>query len=899
MKLIKLKTLHMKDPLGIDEKPYFSWMLESDRQNVTQEGYRLSVEDTERHVVWDSGWKDSSENTFIPYEGEKLKNRTGYFWNVEVRDNHGESAKAAAYFETAYPDKIEWKADWAESMLPVTKRSCGFGCQPPATLFRREFKMPAGKKAVRARAYVTARGVYRMYVNGTRIGDSEFAPGYASYDREFGYHTYNLTEYLREGDNAFGMYVGDGWYFSQETAIHKKETEEGHHAVLFEIHVKYEDGTEEVFCSDESLKTAYGPVCFSDLFAGERYDARKEIPGWNLPGYDDSRWEPVKIIPANPKCLFAAVDDRIKVIREITAVKNFIAPNGDHIIDFGQNMAGKVRMHMNLPEGVMASAEYFETLDREGNYYNTILSTNGVGAGADQKVEFVSAGKEQVYEPLFTFLGFRYIRIRFFGLDGETIRKTEIPEVGNCKFTALALSTEKENLGEFECSDPRLNRLYSNIRWSQYSNMISIPTDCPQREKAGWTGDAGIYIDTALLNEDVTPFFTRWMKSVAADQQDDGMIPMVVPFNETYRGMAQMMGQMTMMKGLATSAGWGDAAVKIPWAMYRLTGNREILKEQYGTMKKWCDYIITEAETCGREDLPAERERYLWDTGFHYGEWLIPSTSAAGFDDQAAVAEAMSSTSRYTAPVCGYCSVDTFAKIAGVVGQEEDCRYYTEIAAKMKEAIQSCLIGPDGRPPADYMGAYVLLLYFDLVPEKYKAMYQDTLVRKIRENGGCLDTGFLATPYLLDTLAKAGHTDVAYDLLFQTKTPSWLYEVEKGATTIWETWNAVDESGNPRHVSMNHYSFGCVADWMFRTIGGIRADQPGFRHIVIEPRPDDRIAWARREYLTEQGYVRCRWEKTGLGMKVDVSIPCNTRAVVILPDGSRYETGSGTYTYEC
>lgn len=899
MELINLRTLHMRDPVGIDENPYFSWMLQSSRKNVMQEQYRIYVEDLQKQKVWDSGWRTSSDNSFIPYEGEPLKNRTGYHWTVAIKDNCGETAEESAYFETAYPDKSKWKAQWAKSTLPVTKRSSGFGCQPPATLFRKSFKLSEGKKAVQARAYVTARGVYRIYMNGSRIGDLELAPGYSSYDKLLGYHTYDVTGYLLNGDNAFGMYVGDGWYFSPETTMHRNETEEGHHSVLFELHIRYEDGTEDAVYSDGHVKTAYGPVCFSDIFGGERYDAGKEINGWNMPDFDDSQWQETEIVPSVQECLFSAADDRIKVVKEFPAERIFTAPNGDRIIDFGQNMAGKIRMHVNLPKGYKAVAEHFEVPDKDGNYFNSVMSTNGVGAGADQRVEFISAGTEQTYEPLFTFLGFRYIKISFLDLDGNAMSEEDVPEIKAGDFSALALSTEKENLGEFECSDPRLNRLYSNIRWSQYSNMISIPTDCPQREKAGWTGDAGIYIDTALLNEDVTPFFTRWMKNTAADQQEDGMIPMVVPFNETYRSMAQMMGQITGMKGLATSAGWGDASVKVPWAMYRITGNREILREQYEIMKKWCDYIINEASVRGREDLPEEKEKYLWDTGFHYGEWLIPSTSADGFDNQPLVAEAMSATSRYTAPVCGYCSVFTFSKIADVLGREEDRRYYSEIAEKMKDAIQSCLIGPDGKPPADYMGAYVLLLYFDLVPVEYKKMYQETLIRKIHENGDCLDTGFLATPYLLDTLAEAGKEDLAYDLLFQTKSPSWLYEVENGATTIWESWNAVDEEGNPKHVSMNHYSFGCVADWMIRTIGGVRADQPGFRHIVIEPKPDERLSWARRDYLTEQGYVRCSWEKTESGLKVNVSIPCNTGALIILPDGTRHETGSGNYIYEC
>lgn len=899
MKLKRLRTLHMENPMGIDVNPYFSWMLESKKQNVIQEAYRLYVKDSRGDFVWDSGWIESNENAFVPYDGEKLKSRTKYNWTVEVRNNYGEIADSTAYFETAFLDGNEWKAVWAESMLPVTERKDGFGNQPPATMFRRSFSLKTEGKVASARLYVTSRGVYRLYLNGERMEEREFAPGYSSYDKYLSYQTYDMAEYLKDGENVLGLYVGDGWYFSPGTTIHKNETAMGHHAVLLEIRIRYEDGTEEIVTSDENVRTAYGPVLFSDIFAGERYDSGEEVEGWNAPGFDDSEWKAVKRCPYPMENLAADPGDRITAVKEISPKSIFKAPNGDCIVDFGQNMAGRVRVHTALPAGSKVVLEHFEVLDKEGNYFNTIFMTNGVGAGADQKVEYISSGKEAIYEPFFAFLGFRYVRVRFYDASGQEQKDIEFPEVQPCDFTAVALSTEKENLGSFICSDARLNQLYSNIRWSQYSNMISIPTDCPQREKAGWTGDAGIYIETALLNEDVTAFFTRWLKNVAADQQINGVIPMVVPYNETYRNMAEMMGQMSNSSGPITSAGWGDAAVKVPWSMYKVTGNREILKEQYSMMKKWCDYIIRTAEECGRPELPREKEKYLWDTGFHYGEWVIPSTSLKGFEDQEATGMAMVLTARYTAPIYGYYSVSTFAEIAKLLGREEDHQYYFDIALKMKDAIQSCLIGLNGETPAEYMGAYVLLLYFDLVPEKYREQYAEHLVEMIRNNGGCLDTGFLATPYLLDSLMMTGHTDMAYDLLFQTKAPSWLYEVENGATTIWETWNAVDEKGNPQHVSMNHYAFGCVADWMFRTIGGIRADQPGFRHMVIEPKPDHRLTWAKREYLTEQGTVSCSWEKTEKGLEVKISVPCNARATIVLPDGTKQEVGSGNYTYNC
>ncbi len=894
MKIGRLQTLKQNNPVGIDKKPYFSWILESEKTNVVQTAYRIQVKAEDEVVLWDTDWVESDENSFIVYDGAPLESCTRYIVQVEAKNNYEEQADSSAYFETAFISAEEWTACWIEDCLPVNKRDKGFNNQAPATMFRKKFMLEASKEIKSARVYATAHGTYYLYVNGSKVEGRELAPGYATYLKNMPYETYDITDLLGKNENALGFYVGDGWYFSPETSMDNSITTEGHHGVIFEAHINYSDGTTDVIKSDGTVKTCYGPVLSSDMFAGESYDARKEVKGWSTADFDDSQWDNAVECDYSKDILSAETDDVITAIKLFEGKEFIVTPKGEKVIDFGQNMAGRVRINNDLPEGYKVSLVHFEALDEEGNFFNTILSTNGVGAGADQKVEYISSGENSIYEPQFTYFGFRYVLINIYDENGNEIPASEI-NMNN--FTAVALSTKKENLGLFVCSDERINQLYSNIRWSQNSNMVSIPTDCPQREKAGWTGDAAIYIETALLNEDVTPLFSRWMENVSCDQQEDGMIPMVVPFNDTYRAMSTMMGQMVQMTGMATSAGWGDVSVKVPWMMYQITDNKEILAEQYSTMKAWCDYILAQARIRVRPDLPEEKEQYLWNYGFHYGEWLIPSTSKEGFDNQEAVGMAMAMTAMYTAPIYGHYSVSTFAKAARILGNDSDYSYYSQIAEKMKDAIQCCLIGPNGELPAEYMGAYVLLLYFDLVPKHLRKQYEEHLVEMIKANGNCLDTGFLATPYLLDTLDKIGRTDVAFDLLFQTKSPSWLYEVEHGATTIWETWNAINEDNVPQHVSLNHYSFGCVAAWMFKTLGGIRSETPGFKQIVIEPKFDERITWAKREYQTEQGLVSCRWEKNGKNVELKVTIPCNTKAVVILPDGSTENVGSGSYSY--
>lgn len=884
MQIIHLRTLHTENPLGIDTTPYFSWVLESVKPDTMQQTYRIEVK-CGTQSVWDTGIVKSSKSTFVNYEGQPLSSCTVYKWTVTVTDNHGDTASASATFETAFLDKGSWNAKWAESALPRTKSKDGFGNQPPATMFRKSFQLKRNVK--NARLYATCHGIYRLTVNGTRPDDRELAPENSSYAHLLHYQTYDVTRLLASGENAIGIYVGDGWYCGPKTIPNIKKFKPAH-AVLFQLEVEYADGSQETVCSDETVKTSYGPVLFSDLFAGEKYDANKEIPGWDKPGFRDADWRPVKIADYGYDKLQAQAGAVVRPIMELPVKRIYTSSKGETILELEQNIAGRLRIHVNAPKGTEIQIDHFEATDTEGNYFNNIMSdVGGVGGGCDQRVIYVSNGKEALYEPIFSFHGFQYARI------------TGWPGVKPEDITAVVLSTDKENLGTFECSDPRLNRLYENTRWSQRSNMISIPTDCPQREKTGWTGDIQIYAETAQLNEDVTPLLTRWMKSVAADQGENGAVPITVPYEKHYIQMAKNYGTIMHNKGLAASAGWGDAAVIVPWHLYQTTGNIEIFKQQYDSMKRWCDYIITTARTQrGSRKLPEEIDQYLWNTGFHFGDWLVPSLTKDGYNTLQLL-KMINLTKQFTAPVYGWYSVSSFAKAAGLIGKEEDAKQYQRVADKMKHAISYGLVDENGNMPVDLMGAYVLPLYFDLVPEKHKKRFGEHLVKMIHDNGGCLDTGFLGTPFLLDALCKAGYEEEAYKLLYQEKCPSWLYEVKMGATTIWESWYSFKEDGTPLPMSLNHYAFGCVDSWMFRYIAGMDRLEPGFEKILIQPRPDESLTYAKRSYFCEYGLIETDWHKSGKQFCLNVTIPCNTTAVIVLPNGERYETGSGKYSYFC
>jgi len=886
MNLTRLKVNSQYRPT-VDAAPYFSWVLESEKQNVMQTSYRLVVKSGGREF-WDSGVVESSRSTFVLYAGAGLEGCRDYIWRVTVCTNSGENACAEGSFETALIAQ-NWQARWVRSPRKFGKTKPGFGKQPPAELFRRVFT--SKEIPVRARVYATCHGSYLLSINGVRPDDRAMAPEHTQYAKQLCYQTYDITALVQPGENVLGMFVGDGWYNSPNF----KPAEKGfrpEHAVLFQILLEYPDGTRQIIGSDAQVRTSPGPVLSSEMFSGELYDANLEQDGWDCAGFRDENWQNAIVAKTGFDNLTAQYGEPVRPTRKLPVAAMTTSPRGETILDFGQVMAGVVEMRAALPRGLRLELDCFETTDQYGNYYCNILdmgkskrARNGPASKREQQIVYISNGKEAVYRPHFTFLGFRYVRVRC----AQPVRAED--------FCAVVISSDCEELGVFSCSDERLNRLYENTLWSQRSNMVSIPTDCPQREKAGWTGDIQIYASTALLNANVTPFLTRWLQNLTHAQHPNGAVPMVVPFNGMYPKLDVLMGLMGKNHGPMGVAGWGDAACIVPWTMYTVTGNIHVLRNQYDSMKAWCGYVIGTAEKYrGQNKLPREIDRCLWNTGFHYGEWLIPSQSGNGFDKTAMKSMA---SKAYTAPIFGWNSCRIMAETAKLLGNEQDHAYYADAAAKMKLAIQQGVIGKDGSMPTDFMGAYVLILAFDLVPEHLKQNVADRLIRKIEENSDCLDTGFLATPYLLDALCKIGRLDKAYTILLQDRCPSWLYEIKQGATTIWENYTSYKPDGTPLKTSLNHYAFGCVDDWMFRNIGGIAPVEPGFRQFRIEPKPTAQITWARRSYQSEYGRISAEWHTTEEGFRLQVSIPCNTQAAVVLPDGRTEQVGSGEYSFCC
>lgn len=868
MKVTHLQVNHMNRPF-VDEDIEFSWRLESKEQNVMQSAYRISVV-SENHTVWDSGKVNGAKQSFIPYEGE-LQPKTEYIWRVTVWDNKGNEAAAESTFETAFLRGEKWNAKWMESpfeRLPVPYYT--YGVENPVLRFSENIALC---NAVRkARLYATCYGVYRPLVNGKRIDDREFAPEFTPYAKRLEYQCYDVTALLQKGNNRLEMLVGDGWYFCAQTEV-ATANKRAVPSVLFALDVECENGEKQTYSSDESMLCRKTNILFSDLFMGEKQDltlAEEEDKPAVVKDYGFDILRCQAMPPIRPAELLEA--------KSIT-----VSLKGETIVDFGQVIAGRVRVYIDEPKGTKITLEHTEVLDKDGNYFATTIMR--------QCDTLISDGKPLVFEPMFTFHGFRYLRV-----SGITN-----PELS--RFTAVLLTTEKENASSFRCSDARFNRLYQNIRYSQKNNMMSIPTDCPTREKAGWTGDIALYAKAAVLIEDMTPFLTNWMEGLLCDQLQDGVIPLISPYTKMYDMVARKtMSDFTEnrrtdgLDGIVNQnflncgensatgiAGWSDAVVWVPYAMYKASGNTEIVKRSYSAMKKWCDWIIRTANERKGTDLPDEIDCYLWNTGFHFGEWLVPGRTSEGF-------EICKESALYIASYFGYKTLAMMSELASEV-DKKDAEYYGGIAAKMKEAIVKGLFAHDLLP--HYLqGAYVLAFAFDLVPEEYYEEYKKRLVDLVEEHGRCLQTGFLATPYILDALEKIGRKDLAKAVLWQTKKPSWLYEVEHGATSIWESWTAMDEEGNPERISFDHYAFGVIDEWICRKICGLTPDENGYARFTVNPDTDYGFDWVERTFVCEAGEIYIKWDSDAL----TVHVPPNTQANVIWK-GKEYHIGSGEYTF--
>jgi alpha-L-rhamnosidase len=710
-------------------------------------------------------------------------------------------------------------------------------------MLRREFKL-AGAVA-RARAYVTSHGLYELHLNGQRVGDELFTPGWTSYNKRLQYQTYDVTSLLKPGANAFGVQLGNGWYRGDLAWEGRRNIYGDRLGLLLQLQVTYKDGREELVLSDGQWKASTGPILMSEIYNGETYDARLEKPGWSAPGFDDRQWSAVKTAEGRKDDLITPAGPPVRRIQELVPVRIFKTPGGDTVADFGQNMVGWVRLKVQGPAGTTLTLRHAEVLDNDGNFYTANLRK----AKATLQYTLKGAGVE-TFEPHFTFFGFRYVAVA--GFPGELTKDA---------LTGIVVHSQMRPAGEFETSKPLVNQLQHNIVWGQKGNFLDVPTDCPQRdERLGWTGDAEVFFPTAAYNMDVASFFTKWLKDVAADQFENGSVPHVVP-----NVLPQFEG-----RDPGGAAGWADVATIIPWNMYLAYGDRRVLETQYESMARWVGYQKARAG-----------DDFIWTGDFHFGDWLAYASPGMADYPGATTGKDFIATAFFAR------STDLLRRAALVLGKSEDAARYADQLAKIKAAFRREFVTDAGRVGEGTQTAYALALQFDLLPEELRAEAARKLVEDVRERKH-LTTGFLGTPHLCHVLSRYGYLDDAYLLLNREEYPSWLYPVKQGATTIWERWDGQKPDGSFQTIEMNsfnHYAYGAIGDWMYRVMAGIDVDEaaPGYKHILIQPRPGGGFNSVKASHETPYGKVASAWTIADGRFELSLEVPPNTKATVRLP----------------
>jgi alpha-L-rhamnosidase len=847
------------NPAGIDIlNPRFSWQLVSDQRRTEQTDYEIRVGyKTGKSEFWNSGKITSSQSVFVPYAGKGLQSGVVYYWQVRISDNKGKTSdwSEKAFWQMGLLQPSDWKAKWIESTSDADT------VNGPALLFRKEFS--SEKKISSATVFITTHGMYEAFINGNKIGNAFLTPGWTSYNKRLQYQVYDVTTFLKKGKNVFGVNTGSGWYRTNLAWDNNKNIYGKKIGLLSQLEINYADGTSETIVSDGTWKTSdQGPIRSSEIYNGETYDARKEMEGWNETGFNDQVWQQVieKDFPKNN--LIATYNEPVSMHESFKPVRVFKTPKGEQVVDFGQNLVGWERFVVTGKPGDTITIDHAEVLDKEGNFY-----TDNLRAAKSENI-YILKDNEGAFSPHFTFHGFRYIRIKGFkgeirlDTSNKKLRDDVIdfgtgPKTNYLYIGAVTLYSDMEKTGQFECSNTMLNQLQHNIQWGQKGNFLDVPTDCPQRdERLGWTGDAQAFSRTAAYNMDVHNFFSKWLKDLAADQSDDGRVPFVVP---------NVLGAMA-----GGSAGWADASTIIPWNMWLAYGDPKILEDQYASMKSWVGFMQNHSKD------------YLWNTGFHFGDWLF-YRPADDNDGRSAV------TDKYLIAQCFYAySTQLLLNAAKVLNKTEDVQKYTDLLQHINEAYLKEYVTPSGRLVSGTQTAYVLALQFDMLPENLRAQAAKRLADNIQDYDNHLTTGFLGTPYLCQVLSRYGYDAVAYKLLLQETYPSWLYPVKMGATTIWERWDGEKPDSSfqtPGMNSFNHYAYGAIGDWMYRNITGIDnyGDAAGYKKIKIQPHPGGNLIYANADLETVYGKISVHWKIDGKKLVMDVEIPANTSGVIYIP----------------
>ncbi|WP_431245914.1 family 78 glycoside hydrolase catalytic domain [Leifsonia xyli] len=833
---------HHRDALGIGEAaPRLSWIVEEAPSDWAQASYEVETASGESVHV------SSRESVLVPWPFAELASRERVRVRVRVTGEDGTTSEWSEWSDVEAG--LLQPADWAAELVTPAPGA--------AALLRRTTELPA-KPVRRARVYATAHGLYQLEINGRRVGDDELAPGWTAYDSRLRYQTYDVTDLVEGGTTTIGAWLADGWWRGYLGWDGRREWYGTELGLLAQLEVEFEDGDRRVIATDAAWESSAGPIVSADLYNGEHFDARLLDPGWSTLGGATNGgaadgWTPVTVSEFDTGLLVAPDGPPVRVTQTVPVADVIVSPSGRTILDFGQNLVGRLRITVSGEEGDTVVLRHAEVLE------NGELATEPLrGAEATDTYVLRGSGTEE-WAPRFTFHGFRYAEVT--GWPGEFHPSAVVAEV---------LHSDLDRTGWFAASDPKVDRLHQNIVWGMRGNFVDVPTDCPQRdERLGWTGDLQVFAPTAEYLFDTSGFLTSWLKDLAAEQQRYSGTPMVVPAITTgYTG---------------PMAGWADAATVVPWTMYQASGDLEVLGRQFDSMARW----VAEVEAAAGPDR-------IWSAGFQFGDWLDPSAPVGRPEASATYPEIVATA--YFAR-----STRIVADAAALLGRPEEERFRA-LADEVATAFRREYVSESGRLLSDSATAYALALQFDLVGGAVaRARAADRLAEIVRSSGFTIATGFIGTPLICDALSANGHLDTAYKLLFQTKAPSWLYTVDQGATTIWERWDSLlpDGTVNPSGMtSFNHYAFGAIGDWLHRVVAGLAPAAPGYRRIAVAPQPPRRgLTSASARLDTPYGTAESGWVLEEGNLRLAVRVPVGVTADVVLPSGAHHVVGHGEHEF--
>ncbi|GAB2889093.1 glycoside hydrolase family 78 protein [Streptomyces deserti] len=827
--------------------PRLSWSLASDRPGVLQHAYEIQVSaDRSFADAVSSGEIESYMVVDHPWPAEPLRSREVRHWRVRVRTDLGWTEwSEPARVEAALLGAMDWTARPVHVPSDRGRTSPG-----PAPLLRREFDLPA--EPVSARLFITALGVHSTAINGRPVADDLLEPGWTSYPNRLLYATYDVTSLLTAGRNAVSAAVGDGWYRGHLT-WHKNRNVYGDTiALLAQLEVTLADGSTVTVATDDEWRGGYGDMRAADLYDGCERDLRQEPHGWRLPGFDDRDWERTAILPL-PAGLTQRAHPPVRVVQVIQPEQRTL-PDGTIAVDAGENVTGWLRLRADGPAGSTITVRHAEVLDGDGRLLTSILR----GARATDQYTLTDGMAE--LEPEFTFHGFRYAEID--ASPGVTIEDVEV----------VVVSSALRRIGEFHCSDERVNALYGNVVRSQRGNFLAVPTDCPQRdERLGWTGDIMAFAPTACATFDSRSFLDSWLTDLAIEQRPDGAVPMVIPDVD--------LGELppSELPFAGSAAGWGDAATVVPAALFDAYGHRSLLGTHYAAMRAWVEFTAAHLDDDG-----------TWSGNAQLGDWLDP---AAPPEDPARA----TTDSAYVATAFVAHSARLLADAARELGHADDADRYAALHRRTAEAAWRKW----GHHARTTQTGCALAVAFGIAPATERAAVGESLAALVRANGGRIATGFLGTPFVLPALTSTGHTAEAYQLLLNTECPGWLYQVARGATTMWERWDAIRPDGTidtekaGTMLSFNHYAYGAVAAWLYQSVAGLRPTAPGYRTLEIAPRPGGTLTSARASIATPYGTASVAWSISGTALTVDVTLPPGMTGRFRAPEGWRCTTEVG------